>query len=114
MAKKMTLHPAPIFEQIKRLDENGTECWSARDLARVLDYAEYRKFLPVIVRAKEACQNSGHPLADHIEDILDMVAIGSGAQREVAAEAGGHPVTIDLGLRREWAGIAAGRQDGCR
>jgi DNA-damage-inducible protein D len=72
------------FEGIRQLDPDGNEYWSARKLAKVLDYSEYRHFLPVIERAREACQNSGHPLADHIEDILDMVAIGSGAQREVA------------------------------
>jgi DNA-damage-inducible protein D len=72
------------FEGIRQLDPDGNEYWSARKLAKVLDYSENRHFLPVIERAREACQNSGHPLADHIEDILDMVAIGSGAQREVA------------------------------
>lgn len=72
------------FEGIRQLDLDGNEYWSARKLAKVLDYSEYRHFLPVIERAREACQNSGHLLADHIEDILDMVAIGSGAQREVA------------------------------
>lgn len=72
------------FEGIRQLDAEGNEYWSARKLAKVLDYSEYRHFLPVIERAREACQNSGHALADHIEDILDMVSIGSGAQREVA------------------------------
>ena len=72
------------FEGIRQLDPDGNEYWSARKLAKVLDYSEYRHFLPVIERAREACQNSGHALADHIEDVLDMVAIGSGAQREVA------------------------------
>lgn len=72
------------FEGIRQLDADGNEFWSARKLAKVLDYSEYRHFLPVIERAREACQNSGHALTDHIEDILDMVAIGSGAQREVA------------------------------
>lgn len=72
------------FEGIRQLDPDGNEYWSARKLAKVLDYSEYRHFLPVIERAREACQNSGLSLADHIEDVLDMVAIGSGAQREVA------------------------------
>jgi len=72
------------FEGIRQLDADGNEFWSARKLARVLDYSEYRHFLPVVERAREACHNSGHVLADHIEDILDMVSIGSGAYREVA------------------------------
>ncbi len=72
------------FEGIRHLDAEGNEYWSARKLAKVLDYSEYRHFLPVIERARAACQNSGHALTDHIEDVLDMVQIGSGAERELA------------------------------
>jgi len=50
----------------------------------VLEYSEYRHFQPVIERAKDACRNSGHPVDDHFEDILDMVEIGSGAKRQIA------------------------------
>jgi len=71
------------FEGIRRIDAEGNEYWTARHLARVLEYSEYRHFLPVIDRAKEACRNSGHAEADHFEDVLDMVEIGSGARRSV-------------------------------
>ena len=74
---------SPIFEQIKRLDENGTEFWSARDWSKVLEYLEYRNFQPAIERAKEACQNSGQLLENHFVDRHEMVAIGSGAKREM-------------------------------
>ena len=73
----------PVFEQIKRLDKNGNEYWSARDLGKVLEYLEYRNFLPAIDRAKEACQNSGHNLADHFVDIHEMIGIGKGGKRSV-------------------------------
>lgn len=71
------------FENIRHFDENGNEYWMARELAKVLEYSEYRHFLPVIERAQEACRNSGHKVDDHFEDILHMVGIGSGAQRQV-------------------------------
>jgi DNA-damage-inducible protein D len=71
------------FEQIKRMNQAGAEFWSARDLARVLEYSEFRHFLPVIEKAREACLKSNHRVEDHFEQILDMVAIGSGAQRAV-------------------------------
>ncbi|MBK6995967.1 MAG: hypothetical protein IPH31_13980 [Lewinellaceae bacterium] len=80
---KLPSNSSPIFEQIKRLDENGNEYWSARDLAKVLEYSEYRHFSPAIERAKEACRNSGHNLDNHFEDILEMVKIGSGAKRQI-------------------------------
>ena len=76
------LHHA-TFEGIRHLDADGNEFWLARPLAKVLDYSEYRHFLPVIERAREACRNSGQPIANHFEDVLEMVGIGSGAQREL-------------------------------
>ena len=72
------------FESIRQQDSDGNEYWSARKLAKVLEYSEYRHFLPVIERAREACLGSGYKVSDHIEDVLDMVEIGSGAQREIA------------------------------
>ena len=79
--------PAPAasntFERIKRVNSEGLESWSARDLARVLEYLNFRNFQPVIEKAKEACAKSGHAVADHFAEMRNMVGIGSGAQREV-------------------------------
>ena len=72
------------FESIRHFDASGQEFWLARQLADVLDYSQYRHFLPVIERAKEACLNSGQLVENHIEDVLTMVDIGSGAKREVS------------------------------
>lgn len=71
------------FESIRQLDDQGNEFWSARQLAKVLEYSQYRHFLPVIEKAREACSNSKQLVSDHIEDILTMVDIGSNAKREV-------------------------------
>ena len=64
------------FEKIKRLDENGREYWSSREIAEVLEYAEYRKFLNVIEKAKVACENSGEVIHNHFVDTNEMVQIG--------------------------------------
>lgn len=72
-----------IFEQIRRIDENKNEYWSAREFAKALEYVEYRNFIPVINRAKEACLNSGIPVTNHFVDINEMVRLGSGAERQV-------------------------------
>jgi DNA-damage-inducible protein D len=72
-----------MFERIKRVSAEGHESWSARDLARVLEYLNFRNFQPVIEKAKEACAQSGHAVADHFAEMRNMVGIGSGAQREV-------------------------------
>lgn len=71
-----------IFEQAKRINEYDVEFWTARDLYKILEYSEYRHFLPVVEKAKEAAANSGAVVHNHFEDILEMVTIGSGAQRE--------------------------------
>lgn len=71
------------FESIKQIDDNGNEFWYARDLQRLLEYTEYRKFLPVIEKAKKACENSGHLIYNHFADTGGMVEIGSGATRRV-------------------------------
>ncbi len=73
------------FERIKRTSAEGNESWSARDLARVLEYSEFRHFLPIIEKAKEACLKSNHRVEHHFEQILEMVGIrgrwGSAAQQ---------------------------------
>lgn len=47
-----------IFESIKHIDENGCEYWLARELQKVLEYTQWRRFENVIDRAKIACMNS--------------------------------------------------------
>lgn len=71
------------FDSIKQLDDEGNEFWYARDLQKLLEYTEYRKFLPVITKAKKACKSSGHMVSDHFADVGGMVEIGSGATRNV-------------------------------
>ena len=66
-----------IFESIKKINEQRMEYWSAQALSKILEYSEYRHFVPVIAKAKDACSNSGHAVSDHFEDILEMVDIGS-------------------------------------
>ncbi len=82
--KRMGKQHHAVFDDIRRKDDAGNEFWLARTLAKVLDYSEYRHFLPVIDRAREACRNSNQSVGDHFEDILEMVEIGSGARRGIA------------------------------
>ena len=70
-----------LFESIKQYDENGNEYWTSRDLARVLEYTDYRNFLNVVDKAKTACTNSNQLVPDHFVDFNDMIPIGKGGNR---------------------------------
>ena len=83
MTKELSNQHSSLFEQIKQIDENGNEFWSARDLSKALEYSEYRHFLPVIDRAKEACVNSNQQVNHHFEDVLEMISLGKTARRKV-------------------------------
>jgi DNA-damage-inducible protein D len=71
---------ANSFERIKRVNQSGAEFWSARELARVLEYREFRNLSAAIAKAREACTKSGHAVSDHFVLFNEMVGIGSGAQ----------------------------------
>ncbi len=82
MADLTTSNPIPVFEGIKKVDENG-EYWLARELYKILDYAKYQSFLDVMRKAFEACKNSGQRGRDHFTVVSKKVAIGSGAFKEI-------------------------------
>lgn len=62
---------------------NDIECWSARDLQEIFNYAEWRNFLKVVEKAKDAAKNAGERITDHFVDINKMIDLGKGAQREI-------------------------------
>lgn len=72
-----------IFEDVKHIDENGIEYWYARELQEVLEYKEWRNFLKVIDKAKEACENAGNIVSNHFVDINKMINLGKGAARYI-------------------------------
>lgn len=68
------------FEDIKQVDSNGTEFWYARALAKVLEYSDFRNFINVIDKAKEACVNSGFEVTDHIVEVNEEIEHGKSAR----------------------------------
>lgn len=81
MENELAKQHTTLFESIKEIDKNGNEFWGARKLSKVLEYSEFRHFIPVIDRAKEACVNSSHAIADHFEDCLEEIMHGKGAKQ---------------------------------
>lgn len=74
---------SPDFESIKQTNVYGIEFWSARDLAPLLGYIQWRRFEDAIKRAKVSCETNGDSVQNHFADIGKMVSIGSGTEREV-------------------------------
>jgi DNA-damage-inducible protein D len=70
------------FESIKRLRKDGTEYWSARELAEVLEYKKWDNFSKVINRAKLACKNSGFDVNADFADVGKIITAGA-LQKEI-------------------------------
>ena len=70
------------FEDAACMIDN-TECWSARDMQKLLGYSLWQNFTNVINKAKAACENVGQEVSDHFIDVNKKVELGSGAIREI-------------------------------
>ena len=73
-----------LFENIKHIDDNGNEYWLARELQRILEYKQWRRFENVINKSKIACNNSNISVDDHFANVGKMVDIGSNTKRETS------------------------------
>ena len=74
---------ASAFEAIRRTGEDGGECWSARDLAKMLAYSHYRQCVRAIARAEVACRRNGYAVEDHFRYVREAVVMPSGVRREL-------------------------------
>lgn len=81
----MTDEPTDVspFDQIRQETPEGGEYWSARELAVLLGYTNWRNFALAVERAQMACAQSGRRVPDHFDASIKMVVLGSGAQRQV-------------------------------
>ena len=71
------------FENIKHINEIGQEYWSARELHKVLEYIKWDKFLNVVDKAKQACENSKQEPNDHFLQVEKLIDLPKGAKREI-------------------------------
>ncbi|MCK9640524.1 MAG: DNA damage-inducible protein D [Prolixibacteraceae bacterium] len=74
-----------LFEQFENAayEYEGIECWSAREVQEILGYSEWRNFLKVIEKAKDACKNSGVKITDQFVDVNKLIDMAKGAQRQI-------------------------------
>jgi DNA-damage-inducible protein D len=84
MKKEITIKASQAdFESIKKIDENGVEYWTARELAPVLGYETWRRFEDVIKKAKQSCINSKQFPQDHFADIGKLIKMAKNAMRDI-------------------------------
>ena len=82
MKKEIIQQLYSAFEQAA-LEIDGVECWSARELQKLLGYSLWQNFTKVIDKAKVACETVNKSIYDHFIGVNKKVGLGSGAQREI-------------------------------
>ncbi|MGB0977074.1 MAG: DNA damage-inducible protein D [Prolixibacteraceae bacterium] len=82
MNKKRNINESE-FERIKKLDNDGNEYWNSREFSKAIEYSDYRNFLKVVDKAKEACSKSNMDPNDHFVEITEMIELGKGGKREL-------------------------------
>lgn len=84
MNQELITQLSQSFNQTSHTWEGSeVEYWYARDLQKMLEYSDWRNFIKVIEKAKEACSNSVGKVENHFVGVNEMVTIGSGAERKI-------------------------------
>ena len=74
-----------LFHQFEAIasDIEGVECWSARELQKLLGYSKWENFEKVIQKAKDAANRAGEDINNHFPDIKKTIAMPKGAEKEI-------------------------------
>ncbi len=80
MEKIEDKYNSSIFENIKHTDEYGNEFWYARELSKALEYKDWRNFLKVLNKAKDAVVNSGFNVNEQLVEVDKLSKRNNNAQ----------------------------------
>lgn len=69
-----------LFEDIKHIDEDGTEYWQARELMPLLEYSKWENFNNVIQKAVIAYKNSDNDNSYWLPKVRKPIITGKGKQ----------------------------------
>lgn len=62
----------------------GIECWSARELQKLLGYSKWENFEKVIQKAKDACNMAGEVVDYHFPDVRKTIPMPKEATKEIS------------------------------
>lgn len=77
---------ASPFDRIRRLDVEGEEYWSARELLMgegALGYANWQNAENAVRRAMASCKSFGHNVEDHFTEVSNPIVSGKGGTQHV-------------------------------
>jgi DNA-damage-inducible protein D len=74
-----------LFAQFENAstEVEGVECWSARELQKLLGYTQWRNFENIIEKARDACINAGENAPYHFADVSKTITMPKGAEKEI-------------------------------
>lgn len=70
-----------LFENIKHIDKYGNKYWEARELQKVLDYKEWRKFEGIIKKSISSCESAGELSTLHFVQTDKTLTLHNGGIR---------------------------------
>ncbi|MEI6766189.1 MAG: DNA damage-inducible protein D [Bacteroidota bacterium] len=82
MKKELIIELLQKFEQAA-YGFNDIECWSARELQTILGYTQWRNFVNIIDKAKDACKTASIAVSDHFADISKTIEMPNGAEKKI-------------------------------
>ena len=71
-----------LFEEVATEFE-GVECWSARELQKLLGYTKWENFQKVIDKAKESCKKAGDEIIYHFPEVRKTIPMPKGAEKDI-------------------------------
>ena len=83
MSDEETSYTESLFESIRHVNEYGEDFWYARELQSALEYKQWRRFLNVIERAKQACENSENIVSEHFANAGKSSPMPNGGVRVI-------------------------------
>ena len=81
--KKDSSYTNQTFEDIRHIDEHGIEYWYARELMKILEYKQWRRFENVIDKAKQTCENSNISTFEHFANVGKLSKRANNAEVEI-------------------------------